>query len=358
MDMQSVADQYGLFATWLCDTQALEITHIEIASEGVSFKMCRFASQGQSNCICFTLRMIIILRGSRCDFLECFSMEFLVQALKALPTIAVHPLAFAGYALVLGSWLIALLRTKRFKLLLDRIKDIPEQDRKYLIEREMDTILPTSITAEEWIQLRRQRYYFAAYIISIIAAVTIVGFAVNHGASLVIDDVKLQKDGINIQLISSAFADEILSQERAKLGFKEENNRSYKFDITLRNPSDQPVNVTDIRVIFDPGTGGGLLSVQEISGTYFVKINPDGSAETTGGGGRFSAYAWYPHGSGTLYVKSPLAQTLKPHDTDRFVVIVEFPRDYKYRGDMKTAKLQLMWNGDEYVYSKLVDLKP
>lgn len=291
-------------------------------------------------------------------------MDFLARALDALPQVAASPLAFVGYVLTLGAWIYAISRSQRLKTLLDRIKDVPAPERAKVIQLEFGEVLPEKITAEQWIRSKKHRYFFVAFVSLLATVLAIGGMAMwIGGARLSIDDVQEvlppppEKSEVTGRvLLAQASSSE---SDAPKVGLDrlpvETLRYQYTFDITLRNPSDEPVTVTDVRVIFDPGTGSGLANVQEISGTYVVRVDETG-ATTTGPVGKFQAYAWYPSGAGNLIVKSPIAQTLQPRSVDRIRIIIEFPNDYSFRGKMEQAVLEVLWNGSRRERSKPVAL--
>jgi hypothetical protein len=122
----------------------------------------------------------------------------------------------------------------------------------------------------------------------------------------------------------------------------------FKFDLAIRNTSQVPLNVTNIVVTFDPDDAGFLSGVLEVSNTYAVLLNADGSGTVDSKAGEALARAWYPNvDGGMLVVNTPLKQTLAPLSADRFVVDIRFPADYAFRGPMQRAKLTLTWNGDQ-----------
>lgn len=291
-------------------------------------------------------------------------MDFLARALDALPQVAASPLAFVGYVLTLAVWIYAISRSQRLKTLLDRIKDVPAAERSKVIQLELGEVLPEKITAEQWIRSKKHRYFFVAFVLLLATVLAIGAMAMWIGSARIsIDDVRevLPPPRKNSQLTGEMLLAQAPSRESdvPKVGLDrlpaESLRYQYTFDITLRNPSDEPVTVTDIRVIFDPGTGSGLANVQEVSGTYVVRVDETG-ATTTGPVGRFQAYAWYPSGAGSLIVKSPIAQTLKPKSVDRIRIIVEFPNDYSFRGTMEQAVLEVLWNRNRHERSKPVVL--
>jgi hypothetical protein len=291
-------------------------------------------------------------------------VDFLARALDALPHVAASPLAFTGYVFTLAAWIYAISRSQRLKTLLDRIKDVPPAERSRLIQLELGEVLPDKITPEQWIQSKKHRYFFAAFVLLLVTVLAIGAMAIWRGrAQLSIDDVQevlppAPRTSRPTGLVRLALAS-ATDSDAPKVGFDRPATESlkyqYTFDITLRNPSEEPVAVTDVRVVFDPGTGSGLAAVQEISGTYVVRVDKTG-AETQGPAGRFQAYAWYPSGAGRLIVKSPIAQTLKPKSVDRIRIVVEFPTDYSFRGKMERAVLEVLWNGNRHERSKTIIL--
>jgi len=132
-------------------------------------------------------------------------------------------------------------------------------------------------------------------------------------------------------------------------------SHEYTFDVTLRNPSNSPVTLNDARIIFDPDQGRGPQNVLEVSGTYVVVVDATGTISKMPVG-PIAAQAWYPYGEGTLIVMTPLVQALPPKSTDRVRVTVQIAADFKLRGPMKKALLQIEWNGSKTVKSQLVDL--
>lgn len=284
-------------------------------------------------------------------------MDLLKEALSVLPSVATSPMAFVGYLATILAWVWAISRSQRFKLLLSKLKDIPESDRAIVIQHEMGAVLPAKVSAEQWIRAKKQQYFFLAFVLLLLTTLSIIAISVwKGGAQLKIDSVQEVLPPLQTAQDNENIPGE-LSKEKLRLNqvLPESKRHRYIFDVTLRNPSSEPVTVTDIRIIFDPGTGGGLANVEEISGTYVVRIDENG-ATTTGPVGRFQAYAWYPSGQGRLHVKSPLSQTVKPQSTDRFRIIIEFPQDYSFRGTMEEAILQVLWNGSEYEKSQRIRL--
>jgi len=106
-------------------------------------------------------------------------MDFLKEALNALPSVAGSPMAFVGYIATIASWIWAVTRNQRIKILLERIKDIPESDRAETIRNEMGVILPSNINPEEWIRSRKHQYFLIAFIVFSITVLSIVAISIN-----------------------------------------------------------------------------------------------------------------------------------------------------------------------------------
>jgi hypothetical protein len=274
-------------------------------------------------------------------------MDVVLNTLKALPSIAGSPLAILAYFVVIGVWLLSYLRTARFRLLVDRIKTLPEADRRRVLEAEMNTVIPQSITAEEWLRSRRQLYVTIAYVLTLLAVVFLVSQAYLHRGEAAIDDVKVKSsDGLG--LIGGALA------ETAGAGVDEFSRRAdstkhdFKFDLVLRNSFNEPITVTAIKIIFDPDDAGFLSGAMKVSETYIVMLGTDGRGTVSSTTGEGAAKAWYPNPDGhVLIVTSQLRQELPAQSTDRFVVEIRFPNDYVFKGPMRKANLSLTWNGNK-----------
>ncbi len=270
-------------------------------------------------------------------------MDALLNTLKALPGIAGSPLAVVAYIVVIGSWVVSYLRTARFKILMDRIRALPEADRKAVVQLEMNTVLPASISAEQWLRSRRQLYIVVAYVLTLLAALLLLTLAFLNRGGLSLDGVRVKTGDLG--LVTAARGTEMTPIE----GFKkrpESTKHDYRFDLTLRNSANAPATVTAVTVTFDPDEPGFLAETLKVSNTYVVLLNADGTGKVGSDAGEAPAQAWYPNPDGqVLIVKAPLSQSLGPLATDRFVVDIRFPEAFVFRGPMKKAKLTLIWNG-------------
>ncbi len=239
---------------------------------------------------------------------------------------------------------------------MSKIEHVPRADRRAVLALEMNTVIPDSISAEDWLRGKRQFYIVSAYVITLLAVLIVVTLAYINRGGLVIDSVqiKTRRSGFIEPALADPVSTPIQSFQQRHDGTKHE----YKFDLIMRNTSDKPINVTNVVVTFDPDEPGFLSEALEISNTYAVLLNEDGLGKVDSKSGEASAYAWYPNEDGhVLVVKTPLQQTMPPLTTDRFVVDIRFPEDYAFRGPMQKAMLSLIWNGNQKIETQ-VSLTP
>lgn len=112
-------------------------------------------------------------------------MDFLAQALQALPQAATHPFAFVAYIFLIAAWLITGLRVNRNRQLLQNIQHLPPKDRWPALQAEMGIVaVPAGLTAEQWLQQRRQTYYLISFLSLLAAAVVIFVIAVVTASSI------------------------------------------------------------------------------------------------------------------------------------------------------------------------------
>lgn len=313
------------------------------------------------------------------------AVDFLQNALKALPAVATSPYAFLGYIALVLAWLFVRSRTDRLKTLMGKLADIPEPARPGIVQAELGSPVPPELSSEQWIRAKINSYKFYGFLALCGLVILILALAIWKTSSsegdLQIDRVDpLKKSSLND--LSSVYRDTFsyngpirsVSQSREQLMLVSDASTSqkdgsaeldplpgatksheYAFDITLRNPSDRPVTVNDVRIVFDPNEGRGPQNVQEVSGTYLVVVDSNGATSKTPVG-EFPAQAWYPYGKGTLIVVTPLSQSLPPRSTDRIRVAIRISPEFKLLGPMKKASLEIGWNGKKTVTSRLVDL--
>ena len=199
---------------------------------------------------------------------------------------------------------------------------------------------------------KRQLFLLIGYGITVAAVVTLIAFAYVNRGGLEVDSIRAKTSWLFG--IEAAYGEALNAPIQSFRKRDNSTKHDFRFELVMRNSSAKPINVTDVVVTFDPDETGALSSVLEISNTYVVMINDDGSGVVTSKAGQEQAQAWYPTDDGNaLVVKTPLEQTLAPLTTDRFVVEVDFPETFKFRGPMKAALLTLTWNGAQKTASRI-----
>lgn len=104
--------------------------------------------------------------------------------LKSLPDAASSPLALIAYVATLVAGYLLAVRVNRNKNLLRRIDQLPPKDRRPALQAEMDTVIPTSISAEKWIELKTRKLYFSAFVIICGCATLVILIAMLQAAPL------------------------------------------------------------------------------------------------------------------------------------------------------------------------------
>lgn len=93
-------------------------------------------------------------------------MDFLTQALKALPTVAKSPLALVAFIVVVLAWLILGLKVNRNRNVLKHLKDIPAKDRLAALEAEIGRVrIKSGLTADEYLRSRIHQYWLIGSIV-------------------------------------------------------------------------------------------------------------------------------------------------------------------------------------------------
>jgi len=105
------------------------------------------------------------------------------EFVRAIPAAAASPYALAAYAIAAIIFLFAGARLRLAKTLLAKIETIPPDERRRTVEIATGTVLPTSISPEQWIRNNRLRWAFllAASILIVILVIAIIAL-VNPGA--------------------------------------------------------------------------------------------------------------------------------------------------------------------------------
>jgi hypothetical protein len=94
--------------------------------------------------------------------------QFFIDLLSSLPGLVSSPLGIVGLALVLAAYLVAFFRKARFDSLLEKVESLPEKDRKSVLVTEMGAgPIPRNISAVQWIRLKKQKYFFLSYALTV-----------------------------------------------------------------------------------------------------------------------------------------------------------------------------------------------
>ena len=102
------------------------------------------------------------------------------QFLDALPSVAGHPLALAGYAIAVGAWLIAGLKVRKANMLFRAVKDLPPADQFSALQLEYRTVPKAGLSAEQFLRSQRQNFVFAGFCVTAILLVVIFGLVSQH----------------------------------------------------------------------------------------------------------------------------------------------------------------------------------
>ncbi len=105
--------------------------------------------------------------------------------LRSIPAAASSPYALAAYAMATIVFLFAGTRLRMAKLLAARIETLPQAERRRALEIAADTILPTQISPEQWIRLRRLQWTFMLLAAILLAAVAVIVIALLNPVSKV-----------------------------------------------------------------------------------------------------------------------------------------------------------------------------
>lgn len=109
----------------------------------------------------------------------------LERFLTALPVTATSGYAFVAYLLTLVASTYLASRQRRFSILLEKIKELPEADRLTAIRLEMGAIdVPKGFSPEHYLAAQRMKYRFGIYAILSICAVVIFSLAIVDAGTL------------------------------------------------------------------------------------------------------------------------------------------------------------------------------
>jgi hypothetical protein len=110
--------------------------------------------------------------------------QFFIDLLASLPGLVKSPLGILGLALVLAAYLFAFFRKARFDSLLEKVESLPEKDRKSVIVAEMGNApIPKNVSAVQWLRMRKQKYFFLSYALTVTYVFFIATFFIVSGRS-------------------------------------------------------------------------------------------------------------------------------------------------------------------------------
>jgi hypothetical protein len=133
---------------------------------------------------------------------------------------------------------------------------------------------------------------------------------------------------------------------------------SVQLDVFVRNSGDLPVTIGEAVIKFDEHLRPGRTpdNLQEVTAIYAVTVDSRGST-VKGAELNSPAKSFYPNpGSPVLIVNTPIAQSLGPRSTDRFRIKIVFNEGVELRGPREMASVELHFNGNEHLKSKILPL--
>jgi len=103
-------------------------------------------------------------------------MGSIAPFLKAIPAAATNPYSLVAYAICAVLFIISAVQRTHLKTLLTRIEAVPESERRAAIEVALNTKLPSSLSANQYLRIQKQRYIFSGSmaLLVLIATVTVV----------------------------------------------------------------------------------------------------------------------------------------------------------------------------------------
>ena len=96
--------------------------------------------------------------------------------LGLIPQAATSPYAFAAYAICATLFVLVGARLRTVRSVLKELKQVPKEDRRRVIESVTNSVIPSSITAEEWIRSNRNRSLFqlGAIVVLLGSAISVI----------------------------------------------------------------------------------------------------------------------------------------------------------------------------------------
>src|SRR5262245_53161380 len=99
----------------------------------------------------------------------------------SLPAAATSSYALVAYAICGALFLFRGAKVAMLRSVLRKIKDVPRGERRHVIESVTNSVLPTAITAEEWIRNNRNRWVYLLCGALIVCASAVATVAVTMG---------------------------------------------------------------------------------------------------------------------------------------------------------------------------------
>jgi hypothetical protein len=152
-------------------------------------------------------------------------------------------------------------------------------------------------------------------------------------------------------IVSKLFIDRVEQVSSSQL-----NDQELAFDITLRNPSTDPINVTQMSLYFNSPDQANLLLIQDPTirtGDYQITITDSDSAHTViPDGTQYSATIQHSKpNSIDFIIETPISQTLKAGAVDKYRVSVVSDFSAIILSELKTVKVKAIYNNAYEVWS-------
>ena len=104
----------------------------------------------------------------------------MAEFLASIPAAAASPYALVAYAIAAVLFLFGGSRLRMAKILAERIEAVPESDRKRTLEMATGTVLPTHISPEQWLRLKRMQWTFLLLAAVLIAVLSVSVIAIGN----------------------------------------------------------------------------------------------------------------------------------------------------------------------------------
>lgn len=130
-------------------------------------------------------------------------MDFLRKAIESIPQAAGNPLAFILFLATLIAWVWIAQRSRRLKLLLSRLEQVPTTKRAELIRAEMGVVLPEKISPEQWIRSRKHQYFLVGYLalcFLVLGLVGIISWVAIRSPSAELHQIRVGIDSLQTKL--------------------------------------------------------------------------------------------------------------------------------------------------------------